>query len=171
MLFSIIQKYLSPDFLNGTFFYFTFLTDSRFSIFELFFPFAIKESVYKNIDQLELLQANVQTVKLFTPSIWLYTISKIISWYTFFIELALAIVYLVPNHWKLAKLRNILLLIFVITVYPLVPIPGFASLILILGYTSSSNQSSQRLYHALFFIFMIYIYVFGLWMKSFLLNL
>ena len=58
----------------------------------------------------------------------------------------IAICFLAPKYSFLGKLRNLSLLIFCVTIYPLVPIPGFASALLLMGYIQSSTDKENKLF-------------------------
>lgn len=144
--FATVWKFLGGEYLDGTFFQLTFMMDSRFQSFIIemlgydrylakLHTFFTGNFFYdKNLDimafanPIEISKANVYTAYFF-------------AFYTILIEGSVAALFLLKN--KLAKkkwLSDLALLIFVFTVYLIVPVVGFGALILIMGLVQSEKK-------------------------------
>jgi len=153
--FATLWKLLSPEFLNGTFFYFTFLTDDRFFDFAELAAGVSQEARLYNIESLETLKSSVNRIDsgLFVSSVYLNNIAVFMAYWTVFIEGWIALAFLAPERFKLSKSRDIPLLIFMITTYPIATVRGFATLLAVLGFAQSQNQNRHmRVIYVLVFI-------------------
>ena len=108
-LFAVIWKgLLSSDFVDGSFFHFTLLTDGRFHRFASFFGGVTDEVRLKNLHLLATLRSGAGVpsfVQLEYP--WTLTqLARLMTWGTLVIEAAVAISFLCPPKWLLAKLRH-----------------------------------------------------------------
>lgn len=152
--FATLWKFLSPEFTDGTFFYFTFLTDSRF------FEFAeLTAGVDAGMRSHNLLVYNVLNDPMgrsvaggFESTPLLLTISVFMVWWTIFIEGWIALAFLAPLSAKISNWRDIPLIIFMITTYPIATVSGFASLLAVMGFAQcrESNSWMRPVYLAIF---------------------
>lgn len=138
-LFAAIWKIRSPDFLNGDFFTYTFATDSRLRAFAETF-LGLPESAQRfNGDAQTLLQlGSAGSTELFTTGSRLHIASIITSWYTVFIEGSIAVCYLLPERFRAARWGHWALLLFIVTVYPIAPVVGFALILLTMSVAAHS---------------------------------
>lgn len=130
-LFATIWKVRSPDFLNGDFFTWTFATDTRLRAFAETFlglPEGAQSANRKAQSLLEL-GAIGSTEQIVTGSS-LRLAAILTSWYTVFIEGSIAVCYLLPERFRAARWGHWALLVFIVTVYPIAPVVGFALLLL-----------------------------------------
>ncbi|WP_150935832.1 hypothetical protein [Pseudotamlana haliotis] len=142
-LFAVIGKFLAPEFLNGGFFEFTNTTDPRFFGFTSYVagvnPTLLLENA-ANIDH--LLNTNNTTFSFKLNGVEnLKTIGLIISYWTIFIEGMIAISFCLPSKFSLSKYRNVFLIAFIITTYPIATVYGFAIILAALGYIQSTKEN------------------------------
>lgn len=139
-----IWKIRTEEFVDGRFFSFLFVTDPRV---EEFASFVTKMGS-------GLLQANRETIALallapqeglrivLHSSASLDSISRALVVWTLVIEGLIAIAFLAPAsrfpRLPVLGIRNVLLLIFIATTYPIVPVTGFAFLLCVFGAASSA---------------------------------
>lgn len=157
-LFAVAGKFLAPEFLNGAFFEFTNTADPRF------FGFT---SQIAGVDMKDLLENEAHLNKLtkfndpnFTFKLKgvenIGTIGLIISYWTILIEGMIAISFCVPQKLFIAKFRNIFLIAFIITTYPIATVPGFAILLTALGFIQSIKDNKLTNY-SLFYLFVFFL--------------
>lgn len=137
------KGFLSPDFVDGTYFYFSFLTDKRFAEEALLFSgwessqlslAAFYQLRNESIDQL-ILQSSTSLKN------W----AIMITWWTVLIEGALAFVFLWPFKGAGKLSRHFLLLLFSWTTYFAMPITTFAWTLLSIGVSTASFQQRKIL--------------------------
>jgi hypothetical protein len=132
-LFAIVWKFLSPDFISGSYFHFTFLTDIRFIEEATLFGDVSRSEIGSNIIKLnEFENASIEQVTL-TSSSRIKGLTRLVTWHTVVIELLLAILFLLPARLRLSRYRNYFLVGFVLTTYLAMPIHSFAWLIIAIG--------------------------------------
>ncbi|MFY0714334.1 hypothetical protein J1D01_11690 [Seonamhaeicola sp. NFXS20] len=144
-LFAVIGKFLAPEFLNGSFFEFTNTSDPRF------FGFS---SIIGEID-MGLLKQNEQNFNallnttnpkesfILNGADKISSFGIIISYWTIFIEGMIAISFCLPKRFLLAKYRNVFLVTFILTTYPIATVTGFAIILTTLGFIQSLNKENQ----------------------------
>lgn len=161
MFLAVIQKTISVDYLSGSFFEVTFLTDSRFSAFSALLTdmdsatLAENRNIYRQaMDPMFFDQSLMNMVS----SAQLHMLALVVSWINYLDQLAIALMLLVPlsTRWEIAK--HLLLMVFIIGVYAVAPVIGFGWLIIIWGYCLvPENLLKLRLgYVALFFLLCAY---------------
>jgi hypothetical protein len=135
-LFATLWKLvLSPDFTDGTFFRVALVEDPRF---EAFTRLAAGLTEDELVDLRDLAGEHVDG--LFVP--WegmpapparLFAVADALTVATLAFEAALAVVFLVPRSWRVARARHALLALFCATTYALAPVAGFGWLLLSMG--------------------------------------
>jgi hypothetical protein len=133
--FATFWKATSPDFLDGSFFHFTFLTDPRFlNLSELVGGLPFEASIH-NAEALARLHSPIPTEAIvsLTGSERLPWLGRGLAWWTLAIEGLLAVVCLWPAEGQLARLRSGVLLTFLVTTFPIATVQGFAELLAVLG--------------------------------------
>lgn len=134
--FAVTWKMISPDFLSGIFFEYTFHFDSRFiaklKILGLLDPgvagfnFAAKDALVaydSNLYEADILLNN----KL---DFW----AKLLAWWSFLLEGMIALCFLLPVRYKLAPFGDILLLLFIFCTYLATPVTAFGWILAIFGF-------------------------------------
>jgi len=150
---SLWKGLLSPDFLDGSYFYYTFLTDNRFVDLAAILGRVPDAIVENNRDALARLYgpAEVLSVSLQAPAL-LRTTTRLVTWWTLAIESTLALTFLWPGNRGPARLRHWVLLLFAWTTYPTVPNVGvsFGWTLMILGVASTERDAGMtRLLYAM----------------------
>ena len=133
--FATLWKLLSGEYLNGSFLHYTFLTDDRIQAFATFIGRLSPDVLPQN----RLLEVVLKTTPDACLEITLGTspglerFALVFSYWTLLIEGAVAAAFLLIGiHW-LARLRNWILILFVATTYFLLPVLGFAYVLIIMG--------------------------------------
>jgi hypothetical protein len=159
MLLAVSYKaFISPDFVNGSFFEFTLMTDKRFgSVAHLFcdaFPSLAEvneRAIAQARSQLSPLVAQVDFQ--LTSNYLLRRAATVMTWWTLFIETSIGLLFLLPYGGR--YLKHILLLVFIVTTYPIAPVIGFASILALMALAHLGNGPIwlRTCYFALIVIF------------------
>lgn len=146
-LFAALWKgLLSPDFLDGSYFHFTFLTDARFADLAAIIgqvPDAMVEHNRAALARLyganEVMEVTLQS----TPQ--LRTATRWVTGWTLAIESTLALAFLWPGRGGLGRIRHGALLLFAWTTYPTVPNVGvsFGWTLMIVGVASTDTEDRR----------------------------
>jgi hypothetical protein len=151
---------LSGEFLNGSYFSFTFLTDPRFHGAARLVGGIPEEALAWNYGTVaRLAQAGVESVTLAGLAPRLLLASRLVAWWTFAIESALALAFLAPERWKrLHASRHILLLVFGVTTYLVVDIKTFGWSLMAIGAAQSEPERPgiRALYFAVGLLILAY---------------
>lgn len=141
-LFAVIWKVISVDYLDGSFFQYAILTDSRFSAIaegpggltgrEMEMNSAAYDSLLDYKSRLE----EVDLVS--TPAI--AGVAIFLTWWTLLIEVLIAVAFLLPERIRIQAGRDISLLIFILSTYTLASVTGFGWLLAIMGMVQSVNS-------------------------------
>lgn len=155
--FASIWKIRSPDFLSGDFFLYTIITDDRFKEFAAWFGgISIVEltSIKQSLSNLIHPLSGSIEFSFIIPQSLIY-VSKFITWWTIIIELLIAVLFLIPKQYSVHRLRNPLLIIFILTTYSFAPVIGFGWLLLIMALSQTEkNNFGMKLSFVLLFIFL-----------------
>jgi hypothetical protein len=152
--FATLWKVMAPGFLDGTFFYFTFLTDSRFFEFAELFGGVDREMRSHNLLVYEALKnplnRSVEGELISTP--FIAGLSIFLACWTVFIEGWVALAFLAPRSALISKWRDIPLIIFMVTTYPIATVIGFAVLLSVMGFAQchEENKHMRVVYLAIF---------------------
>lgn len=153
--FATFWKITSPEFLEGSFFKFTMLTDYRFLEFSEIIGGISSEMRDQNNKVYQLIISStdrVGTVTLSGTSI-LTPFSIFMGYWTVFIESWIAIAFLAPRKYKIGQWRDIPLLLFMLTTYPIATVRGFAMLLTVMGFAQCINENrNMRIVYFLVFI-------------------
>lgn len=159
--FAALQKWISHDYLNGTFFLTTFLLDARFEDFVLLFSSVTVEQIDIAREYLEGDYRSASAPENLPFAIpgslwWLAILST--AW-NLLEQTLIAIAFLVPNSSWLGRLRNPLLLLFCFTIYAVVPVVSFGWLVLAMGLAQTGAQSAiTRCWYIGVFFALIFFY-------------
>lgn len=144
-LFATIGKFLAPEFLDGSFFEFTNLIDPRFFGFTSNMAGIDMSSLLENGRNFERFLATEmpqQTVSL-NSSQRLESVGLILSYWTIFIEGMTAISFVLPQRFLLSKYRDLFLVTFIITTYPIATVTGFALVLATMGFMQSLREGKM----------------------------
>lgn len=144
MAFAVLQKLLSPEYLSGDFFLYTFVTERRFSFVGALVGADMKAIAHENNALIRGMQVHLQPVALSLGPPAVAAVAQVVTWFTLLIEVALSVVFLAPRDSRLARGRDPLLLGFALAVYPLVPVTGFGLLLMTLGLAQARPEHRWR---------------------------
>ena len=165
MAFAIFWKTYTPDYLNGQFMAFTLIDDNRFL-------FLVKLLTNLPPDYLELIDFQIFGIKhsfLGFSSPHLYNVyflgqvkslGLLFTWWVYLIELLIAVLFLLPEKFKLNKIRTYLLLGFILTTYVFLGVIGFGWLLIILGLAQVNNKNKHLINYFLVAFILIKIFTF-----------
>ena len=145
-LFATFWKLLSGEYLNGSFLHYTFLTDDRVQTFASLVG-GLNPGI---LSQNRLLESALKVMPHSSLSVTLETSEALrafalgASYWTLLIEGVVAVAFLWAGIQWLAHARDWLLLLFVATTYFLLPVLGFAYVILIMGLAQCSTESTGK---------------------------
>lgn len=164
-LFATVSKLLSPEYLDGTFFHFTLLTDRRFSGFADIVGGVPPEVTGENISALRELArpyGGQESVDL-RDAPRIATLALALSYWTIAVESTIAVVFLLPLRQRFAVVRDIALLLFILSTYPVATVVGFGRTLAILGLAQTVNRFGfeRALYLACFLLLPLYRFPFA----------
>jgi hypothetical protein len=146
--FAALQKWISPDYLNGVFFLITFFQDARFEEFVVLFSSVTFEQIDIAREYLEGDYRSTpapESLPFVVPgSMWWLAILST-AW-NLFEQTLIAVAFLVPKDSRLGRIRDPLLLLFCFTIYAVVPVVSFGWLILAMGIVQSDEKSATLRY-------------------------
>ena len=142
MVAAVVHKTLAADYLDGSFFEFTLLTDQRLAPFMAALGVDRGDLSYNRGIISWLLAATPEhdtgaAVLRVSPSA--HTIAVVVTWWDYLVQVAIAIAFLIGTRW-LDLVGHILLLAFVVTTYLAAPVIGFGWTMSILGYALSAER-------------------------------
>jgi len=84
-------------------------------------------------------------------------IAGFLTYYTIFLELLVALFFLIPKKISISKYRDYFLILFCISVYSVATVEGFGWLLIAMGISQSDNKKLPILLYILsFFIILFY---------------
>jgi hypothetical protein len=154
---------LSKDFLDGTYFHYTFLTDSRFQDFGVIFggmTSALGEENARALVQLTNPMGSVEAVRLQSTPM-LVALARLSAWWTAAIETALAAAFLLPARLVVVRYRHAILLLFACTTYLVAPVATFGWVLMTIGVAQCEPalRRTRVLYVATAFLVLAYDYL------------
>jgi len=158
-LLASVQKLMSADYLDGTFFQYLFLTDNRFEDFTVLFGNVSFQQIYQAQDLLNQYQfSSFSTDKNIVPSsLEFHLLVTISTWWNLIDQLAVACCFLAPVGSYLHRKRDFSLMLFCITTYAVAPVAGFGWLLVSMGLAQCEHNTKIRIaYMSLFFIILFY---------------
>ncbi|MFT5523238.1 MAG: hypothetical protein ACI9G1_003226 [Pirellulaceae bacterium] len=163
MAFAVAWKVGTFEYMNGAFFQHTLLLDGRFDYFARWFAGVSSTTLGDNRELRDLLVAGylrditVNNVQLGGGSA-VALLAQITTWWTLLIELAFAVLFLLPNNRWTATSRNSVLLLFAVTTYAFATVRGFGWMLMMLGLAQCSKKESgfRFSYIAVFVLIQIY---------------
>lgn len=143
-LFATVWKMAAGEYLDGSFFYFTLLTDSRLETLAVLFGGAdLKDLAQATMMVDTLTEFPGEGAELTLPMVaGLKKFALIGSWWTLVVEGGVALAFLI--RWKGGRLSmglgDVLLITFVVTTYVFIPVMGFGSILVVLGLAACSDE-------------------------------
>lgn len=145
-LFAVTWKIIAPEFLSGAFFDYTFAIDRRLG----------DVAAAVGVQDPELTNSNRATVTAWrrpgtTPEPRDFVVNEqlapwtpVMAWLTIIVEGAVAVSFLAPLAARLAWIRDVSMLVFVLATYPLAPVLGFGRLLLVMSAMQSTLKPRVR---------------------------
>lgn len=143
MAMAVVQKTLATDYLNGEFFEFILMTDSRFSALGALLTgmepglFAENREIY--LRAMDPMLADQSTGTLHS-SARLHTLAMAITWINYLDQIVIALMLLLPLSLRGEIFKHLLLMAFIVPVYAVAPVIGFGWLIIVWGYCLVPDQ-------------------------------
>jgi hypothetical protein len=161
-LFALAWKaFLSPDFLDGSYLRFTFLTDSRFAQWsEWTSGLAIEDQRLNRTLVREWLASGEGAVwrRDFIEPSRLPQVARLSSLWTLAIEAAIAIGFLWPRRFSGGSWRHAALIVFAVTTYAVATVDAFGWLLCAMGLSQCEEERSRTriAYLVTFFVILLY---------------
>ena len=161
-LFSVFWKVISPDFVNGDFFRFSFALDARLAPVAILLTPMTMQDFLRNRELASFSNlVKGGKVRLFESS-RTRVLSRVLAATTLLIELLVGLTF-VTSWRKLRSVREGLLLVFLLTTYTVAPITRFGALLACIGF----SQTEDRDYKSLFILAIFWLQFSGLWQVFF----
>jgi hypothetical protein len=127
-LFATVTKLESRDFVNGHTMYHILLLDSRVA------PL-VADITGESVDRpgVERQFGSLATTVALPGNQSLLTFAKLLSWAIVGGEAIIALLFALPNSGRLLLLRSVSIIAFTLAVYPVFPVLGFASILLVMS--------------------------------------
>ena len=140
--FAVVGKLLSPDYLDGTFFEGLMLTDTRFfGVSSFLGGIPMQELQLGDLARRDLLVFGDLSAQIdLRSSPQLAALAQVLTWWTVFIEAVVAVLFLWPEDRGPSRGRDLALLIFITTTYPVAPVIGFAWVLAAMGTAQSTRR-------------------------------
>lgn len=139
-LFAVIWKLISPDFISGEFYEWEFMTDKRLGpVAVLLVKDYTFQEYQENVQLTEQSDALAKNPVKFTFHEEFTRLAKLFTFATLFLELLVAILFLLPVE-KLRAWRTASLLIFILSAYPVVPVTQFGGVLCAMGIAQSKRR-------------------------------
>lgn len=148
-LIAVFHKISWGQYLNGSFFHYTYLTDGRFE-----FPIGYLANLtieklpnnYSMMNKLQDFPELISSISLFSSS-KIKQISLLTSWWVVIIEFLVGITFIFSNKINIFyKLKDILLVIFILSTYSIVMVSGFYYILVLLGFSQVEKHEKNRAY-------------------------
>ena len=143
MTLAVVQKTLSPDYLNGDFFQFILMTDGRFSEFTALLCGIDPEVLDANRELYRQAQDPVNLHTAFPPLFSndkLVLLASALTWLNYLTEFAIAVFVLLPLSSRYSVIAHLFLIGFITVVYAVAPVIGFGWLLTIWGYCLAPDE-------------------------------
>ena len=157
--FATLWKLVSPDYLDGSFFNYFLLQDSRFGLFAehlggLDGGVLASDQVMRGAHSLFGDPAEPIPTPLAPAVVW---IAHFMTWWTVAIEGTVAAAFLLPRRFFLARWRDLVLFAFVLSTYVIAPILYFAWILLAMGVVQCEHERFRYapLGYAVLFLFVL----------------
>ena len=140
-LFATFWKLFSSEFLDGSFFRFTLLVDPRFRGFSDLVGGVPAAVTAANADALQSLtrpNSDIGIIQL-ADAPRIANLAKFLSFWTVGIEGSIALLFLVPDKYRVGPARDLLLLAFMFSTYPVATVVGFGRLLAVMGLAQTRN--------------------------------
>ena len=140
--FAAAWKWSSPEFVRGDFLEYEMLCDPRFAGFTELVTGLSKHALEGNRIAMQGLTGPIatQTMATLTTVPAVAAIADAMTWSTLLLESWIAIAFLLPRAGVLGRYRDVPLLCFLLTTYSVATVPGFAYLLLVMGFVQCDRR-------------------------------
>jgi len=155
---AFIWKLFSEDYLNGSFFLWTCLTDGRLTKFLSFFHIISKDVIEQNKNAIHYLVYAAPT-PYYKQLIQPHGVNFIAKFFTYggiIMEAIVAALFLLPQKLSITRYRDYPLFLFIIIVYIIAPVWEFGSILSILGMAQTDSKRNVIYYMMLFLLMQLY---------------
>ena len=156
-LFAVFRKVAGGDYMDGSFVQYSLLVNRSLQTLATSLGVLTDHARQINdaaVGALLSYESSLQAVRL-ESSPGIPTLGLLLSWWTLIIEGFLALAFLLPDHTRIARARNVGLLLFVVTAFPVMKVFAFGWVLLILGVAQCGNRLLYtRLAYLLVFVFL-----------------
>jgi hypothetical protein len=160
----------STDYLNGSFFEHTLLSDARFSRFAQYVGGMTREQHLGNMVALrDLLDFKTDQLLIqFQHPASLTKLALLMTWGTLGMEVVIALCFLLPWSGLIGRLRHVFLLLFAVGTYAVATVAGFAWLLMIMGCAQCEPdmRRTRLAYVTVFFLIQVYTMPWGSFLPS-----
>lgn len=142
LLATLWKAILSPDYMSGDYFHYTFLTDARFASIGQLVGGMTEHDYQQNhaaFNRTVSYRVDEPTADLFSTQ-RLRTLTLIVTWWTVIIEGVLALLFLLPRRFRLSRYRHAALLLFAWTTYMAAPVKTFGWTLTTLGLAQCERE-------------------------------
>jgi hypothetical protein len=157
-LFAVSWKVGTPDYLDGSFFNYSLLLDDRFKPLGTMSGISLRAAQVNAAARAALTNysSDIHFARLYTTSAT-SALAFAMTWWTLFIETAVAVTFIAPNA-KISRWRDKSLLLFVITTYAIAPVTGFGWVLIVMGLAQCPKEArrTQHVYLGAFVLLQLY---------------
>lgn len=155
-LFAFVWKILAGEYIDGSFFTGTFISDDRFWVFSKSLMGMTADALQASDDLFRYFEIYPNPVSelIFLSASGLRVTALAVSYWTILIEGIIALTFLVPSKHGFFANRDFFLILFLITTYFIAPVSGFALILCIMGLANveRSRRNTRAIYIAAFFL-------------------
>ncbi|ELS04772.1 hypothetical protein Xen7305DRAFT_00045080 [Xenococcus sp. PCC 7305] len=152
--FATVWKMIAGEYWNGAFLHYTFLAENRIEEFANIIGGLPPDVLPQNQILSEILSRFPGTVKTVTlasnPRLEIFSLAA--SYWTLLIEGSIALAFLGKSFRFLFRFRNWLLILFIVTTYFLLPVLGFAYILIVMGLAQCSGNSRYQMIAYIFLL-------------------
>lgn len=140
--FAAVWKWISPEFVSGAFLEYELLCDPRFAGFTEVLtglsPQALEANRAAMADLTALTAGHTSAALATVPAV--PVLADLMTWSTLILESWIALAFLVPRSGPLGRYRDVPLIGFLLTTYAVATVPGFAYLLLAMGFVQCERR-------------------------------
>ncbi len=144
-LFAALWKTTSTEYMDSSFFKYCLLLDDRFLYVTKALGGLTNTQLAENYSMVARLReptSSLTEVALHS-STTIDLLSMFLTWWTLAIEWTMALAFLMGSRTILAPVRNLVLLLFAASTYVVVPVGGFGTTLMVLGFAQSEDAQPR----------------------------
>jgi hypothetical protein len=156
-LLAIVQKSLSADYLNGTFFHYALLFDERFAGLARWVggvPEHMRSLNDAARNALVSYDSTLASVHV-QGTVGASRLASFLTWWDYLLQTAIAVAFSLPRSHPIGRTRDLWLSIFLFTTYLFAPVVGFGWVLAIMGIAQTErHQNTARVFYVVAFLFL-----------------